>query len=103
MMLLLVCKRPPEDSAVRELVDIALMATLFNQAPTLLLLGDGVLNLRAADSPLAELQDLLTSSCLVDAGALPDRDAGPAVLDSEILNEGALRALFTRADQVVML
>lgn len=102
-MLLLVCKQAPGHDAVRELTDIALMSALFRQGPGLLLLGDGVRNLWDPQSPLTELRDILTSPCLVDAAALPDHDAGPPVLDTQSLNEEAIRALFARADQVVML
>ncbi len=102
-MLLLVCKSPPEDDAVREWTDMALMTAMFQQHPVLLLLGPGVQNL-TGDSPLTELAGLLPEPCRVDAAALPDGGpAGDPVLDYQGLDTANIRQLFARADKVVTL
>jgi hypothetical protein len=103
-MLLLVCKSPPEDIAVREWTDMALMAAMFQQQPVLLLLGSGVGNLTAPDSGLSDLAGLLAEPCRVDATALPDD--GPthdAALDYQRLDTAGIRQLYARARQVVTL
>lgn len=102
-MLLLVCKSAPENDAVREWTDMALMTALFQQHPTLLLLGPGVQNL-TGDSPLAELAGLLSDPCRVDAAALPDGGpAGDPMLEYQRLDATEIRQLFAQADKVVTL
>lgn len=103
-MLLLVCKTPPGNTAVREWTDMALVAALFQQAPILLLLGPGADNLTGPDSPLAELEGLLTEPVRVDENARPGRHgtAEPVLAHEPVDGEG-VRSLFARADQVVTL
>jgi len=82
---------------------MALMAALFQQDPTLLLLGPGVQNL-SGDSPLAELAGLLPEPCRVDATALPDSASGGApVLDYQHLEPEGIRGLYGQARQVITL
>lgn len=103
-MLLLVCKSPPDGSAVREWADMALMTAMFQQKPVLLLLGPGVQNLTTPDSALGDLAGLVSEPCRVDATALPEpvTEIEP-VLDYQPLEAAAIRALFEHAHQVITL
>lgn len=99
-MWLFVCRSGPSDElAVRELVDMLMMALVFGRDARLLLLGDGVLNLSAgARSPLRDLDGLLSSPCLVTT---PVQDSNPP-LRAEMASPERLRELFHHSEQVVM-
>lgn len=99
-MWLFVCRSgPAEELAVRELVDMLMMALVFGREARLLLLGDGILNLSAGDrSPLIDLDGLLSSPCLVSA-PVPDSNG---ILPAETASPEQLRKLFHDSEQVVM-
>lgn len=101
--MLLVCKSPPDELAVREWTDMALMTAMFQQHPTLLLLGPGVRNLWG-NSPLTDLAGLLPEPCRVDMAALPDgAPAGEPVLEYQGLDAEGIRQLYAQARQVITL
>lgn len=101
-MWLFVCRSGPADRlALRELVDMLMMAVVFGQDARLLLLGDGALQLAGGgDSPLNDLVGLLPGPVLVEAGALPD--TGRSDLPLEPVSPVQVRALFHDSQRVVM-
>lgn len=101
-MWLFVCRRTPADRlALRELVDMLMMAAVFGQDVRLLLLGDGAWQLAGdGGSPLSDLQGLLPGPVLVEAGALPDM--GSSGTPAEAVSPAQVRALFRDSQRVVM-
>lgn len=109
---LIVCRRAPYgESFAREALDVAMAAAAFDQAVAMLFLGDGVLQLIAAqhsevigqkahDKQLSALPLYDVDTLYVDAEALQARQLQPSdlVLPVQLLDAAAIAALFaTRA------
>lgn len=114
---LLICSRPPYgSSAARDLLDIALTCSVFEQSVSLLLLGDGVLQLLPDQNPTAIRQKNLNAiqsslalydidSIYVDAEALRFHGLGTEalLLQPKALEPDALQQLIREQDVVLPL
>ncbi|KDE40041.1 tRNA 5-methylaminomethyl-2-thiouridine synthase TusC [Nitrincola lacisaponensis] len=114
---LLICSRPPYgSSAARDLLDIALTCSVFEQSVSLLLMGDAILQLLPEQNPTAIRQKNLNAiqsslalydieSIYVDAEALRFHglSAETLLLKPQALEPDALQQLIREQDVVLPL